>query len=65
MSLLLWAVKRAGIVWIKAFQYLSHRGDIIGEDVAQKFSVLRENAPSHTIHATEETIKRIYGKPIK
>jgi predicted unusual protein kinase regulating ubiquinone biosynthesis (AarF/ABC1/UbiB family) len=24
------AVERAGVVWIKAFQYLSHRRDIIG-----------------------------------
>jgi hypothetical protein len=24
------AVERAGVVWIKAFQYLSHRRDVIG-----------------------------------
>jgi predicted unusual protein kinase regulating ubiquinone biosynthesis (AarF/ABC1/UbiB family) len=28
------AVERAGVVWIKAFQYLSHRRDIIGPEMA-------------------------------
>jgi predicted unusual protein kinase regulating ubiquinone biosynthesis (AarF/ABC1/UbiB family) len=34
-------VARAGVVWIKAFQYLSHRRDMIGEDMASKFVKLR------------------------
>lgn len=25
-----WSVEKAGVVWIKCFQYLSHRRDIIG-----------------------------------
>ncbi len=37
----LWGVKKAGFVWIKVFQYLSHRRDIIGKDMADKFIVLR------------------------
>lgn len=37
LNLFLHAVQKAGIVWIKAFQYLSHRRDIIGEDMARKF----------------------------
>jgi len=35
------AVERAGVVWIKAFQYLSHRRDIIGPEMAEKFIHLR------------------------
>ena len=37
ISIFLNAVQRAGIVWIKAFQYLSHRRDIIGEEMAVRF----------------------------
>lgn len=35
------AVERAGVVWIKAFQYMSHRRDLIGPDMAEKFGHLR------------------------
>lgn len=42
------AVERAGVVWIKAFQYLSHRRDVIGPMMAEKFIHLRENAPQHS-----------------
>jgi predicted unusual protein kinase regulating ubiquinone biosynthesis (AarF/ABC1/UbiB family) len=52
-------------VWIKAFQYLSHRRDIVGAEMANKFAVLRENSPEHTFQITEETIKRVYGKGIE
>jgi predicted unusual protein kinase regulating ubiquinone biosynthesis (AarF/ABC1/UbiB family) len=31
------AVERSGVVFIKAFQYLSHRRDIIGPELAIKF----------------------------
>ena len=31
------AIERAGVVWIKAFQYLSHRRDVIGPEMAEKF----------------------------
>lgn len=41
------AVERSGVVFIKAFQYLSHRRDIIGPELADKFEYLRENAPTH------------------
>ena len=30
LSVFLTAIKRAGFVWIKAFQYFSHRRDIVG-----------------------------------
>jgi hypothetical protein len=30
LNIFLSAIKRAGFVWIKAFQYLSHRRDIVG-----------------------------------
>ena len=42
------SVERAGVVWIKAFQYMSHRRDIIGPQMAEKFVHLRENAPQHS-----------------
>ncbi len=42
------SVERAGVVWIKAFQYLSHRRDVIGPEMAESFDHLRENAPQHS-----------------
>lgn len=35
------AVERSGVVFIKAFQYMSHRRDIIGPELANKFEYLR------------------------
>jgi hypothetical protein len=43
----LWSVEKAGVVWIKMFQYLSHRRDVIGEELAAGFARLRQNAPVH------------------
>jgi hypothetical protein len=34
LKLFVWSVERAGVVWIKAFQYLSHRRDVIGPEMA-------------------------------
>jgi predicted unusual protein kinase regulating ubiquinone biosynthesis (AarF/ABC1/UbiB family) len=48
MDLFVKSVERAGVVWIKSFQYMSHRRDIIGSDMADKFVHLRENAPQHS-----------------
>jgi len=31
LNVFLNGVKRAGLVWIKTFQYLSHRRDILGK----------------------------------
>lgn len=47
IGIFLRAIQKAGVVWIKTFQYLSHRRDIIGEKIAVKFEVLREHAPTH------------------
>lgn len=30
MDILVWTIEHAGVVWIKAFQYMSHRRDILG-----------------------------------
>lgn len=56
------SVERAGVVWIKAFQYLSHRRDIIGPEMAEKFVHLRENAPTHSYAETRRNFKKNYGK---
>ena len=48
LSSLVSAIERAGVVWIKALQYMSHRRDIIGAEMAEKFTHLRQNAPAHT-----------------
>jgi len=37
LNLFVKAVERSGVVFIKAFQYLSHRRDIIGPELAHKF----------------------------
>ena len=39
------SVEMAGVVWIKCFQYLSHRRDIIGQKMADRFMHLREKSP--------------------
>ena len=64
-SLFVKAVERSGVVFIKAFQYLSHRRDIIGQDLADKFAYLRENAPTHSFETTREYFKKYYGKNIE
>lgn len=48
MDLFVKSIETAGVVWIKAFQYMSHRRDIIGSEMADKFIHLRENAPQHS-----------------
>lgn len=59
------AVERSGVVFIKAFQYLSHRRDIIGPDLASKFEYLRENAPTHSLETTRENFRQAYGRNIE
>lgn len=49
-------------MWIKAFQYLSHRRDIIGPEMAAKFSILRDHSPLHSKKETQEIFRRVYGK---
>lgn len=41
LDLFVWSVEKAGVVWIKAFQYLSHRRDVIGPEMAESFEHLR------------------------
>lgn len=58
------AIERAGVVWIKAFQYLSHRRDIIGAKMAEKFMHLRTKSPAHPFIATEVSFLKEFGKPV-
>ncbi len=37
MKVFVWSISKAGVVWIKVFQHMSHRGDVIGEDLADSF----------------------------
>ena len=64
MRMFVGAVERAGVVWIKAFQYMSHRRDVIGPEMAEAFSHLRENAPQHSFEETKRNFKAKYGKEI-
>lgn len=59
------AIERSGVVFIKAFQYLSHRRDIIGPELATKFEYLRENAPTHSFETTKKYFREAYGKNIE
>jgi uncharacterized membrane protein YGL010W len=34
MNCFVWSISKAGVVWIKVFQHMSHRGDVIGDDLA-------------------------------
>lgn len=62
LDLFVKSIEYAGVVWIKAFQYMSHRRDIIGSDMAEKFMHLRENAPQHSFEETKNNFKKQYGK---
>lgn len=53
------------MVFIKAFQYLGHRRDIIGPDLAEKVEHLRENSPVHSLKDTKENFRKAYGKNIE
>jgi predicted unusual protein kinase regulating ubiquinone biosynthesis (AarF/ABC1/UbiB family) len=57
-------IERAGVVWIKSFQYLSHRRDIIGEKMAMRFMHLREQAPGHKFEDTAKTFQAEFGKDV-
>lgn len=57
-------IEWAGVVWIKSFQYLSHRRDIIGEKMAMRFMHLREQAPGHSLEDTVRSIRDEFGKNI-
>jgi predicted unusual protein kinase regulating ubiquinone biosynthesis (AarF/ABC1/UbiB family) len=65
MDVFVKAIERAGVVFIKAFQYLSHRRDIIGPEMAAKFEYLRENAPTHSLDTTKANFKKAYGRNIE
>ena len=65
MDLFVKAIERSGVVFIKAFQYLSHRRDMIGPELAAKFQYLREKAPTHSLETTKKYFKESYGKKIE
>lgn len=65
MDLFVKAIERSGVVFIKAFQYLSHRRDIIGPELAAKFEYLREKAPTHSLETTKQYFRDSYGKKIE
>jgi aarF domain-containing kinase len=65
MDMCVKSVENAGVVWIKIFQYLSHRRDIIGDEMSQKFGHLRENAPQHSFEETRKSFENYYGKKIE
>lgn len=57
-------IEMAGVVWMKGFQYLSHRRDIIGDKMADKFMHLRERAPEHNFDETARCFEREFGKGV-
>lgn len=59
------SIERSGVVFIKAFQYLSHRRDIIGPELASSFEYLREKAPTHSLETTKDNFKKAYGRNIE
>ena len=48
MKIFAWSIEHAGVVWIKLFQYLSHRGDVIGDELADMLTYLRGLCPQHS-----------------
>lgn len=48
MQCCVWSISKAGVVWIKVFQHMSHRGDVIGDELAESFEVLRSFSPQHS-----------------
>jgi predicted unusual protein kinase regulating ubiquinone biosynthesis (AarF/ABC1/UbiB family) len=35
LNCFVWSISKAGVVWIKVFQHMSHRADVIGEELAE------------------------------
>ena len=64
MKIFAWSIENAGVVWIKLFQYLSHRGDVIGDELADMFVYLREFCPEHSFEETRSIFRKIYGVEI-
>ena len=62
MDLFVKSVEKAGVVFIKTFQYLSHRRDIIGPELSAKFGYLREQVPTHSYATTCRLFRQGYGK---
>jgi aarF domain-containing kinase len=54
LSLLIFCIECAGSVFIKIAQYASHRRDLIGDNMAERFIKLREQAPRHSFQDTEK-----------
>ena len=62
LKMFVWSIEQAGVVWIKVFQYLSHRRDVIGEEMANNFNHLREHCPQHSFEETQRNFRASYGK---
>ena len=45
-------IEKSGSLLVKGAQYLSHRKDIIEQEVIDKMALLREQAPIHSFQDT-------------
>jgi len=62
MNCFVWSISKAGVVWIKVFQHMSHRGDVIGDDLAESFEILRSFSPEHSYDETVQIFKRVFNE---
>ncbi|CAD7947341.1 unnamed protein product [Amoebophrya sp. A120] len=54
-------IQQSGAILIKVAQYISHRRDLVGDTIADKFYYLRENVPAHSYAETRKIVKEDFG----
>eukprot|EP00392_Amoebophrya_sp_AT5.2_P005507 g5516.t1 len=54
-------VQRSGAILIKVAQYVSHRRDLVGDKVADRFYYLREACPAHSWNETQGILRDDLG----
>lgn len=63
-SMFAYSVELAGPVFIKLAQYVSTRGDLFSNELAEKFSHLREHCRTHSIEETRDLFRESFGEDI-
>ena len=63
-SLFAYSVELAGPVFIKLAQYVSARGDLFSNELADKFAHLREHCRTHSIEETRQLFEESFGEDI-
>jgi aarF domain-containing kinase len=63
-SIFAYCVESAGPVFIKLAQYVSQRGDLFNEQLAEKFNHLREHCKTHSYEESRDLFKESFGQEL-